>query len=59
MHFSLRRLRGEDTDAIDIVAWRFCIAIGNGIFSCPRVRVSDYGTLFVDVFNWHIAIGVI
>lgn len=56
MHFSLRRLRnGPDTDAIDIVAWKLCIAIGNGVFTWPRIGVSDLGTLFIDIFNWHVA----
>ena len=60
MHFSLRRLRDKPgTDAIDIIAWKFCIAIGNGVFMWPRVKLSDYGTLFIDIFNWHVAIRVL
>ena len=56
MHFSLRRLRGDGTDAIDVVAWKFCIAVGNGVFTWPSVSISEYGTVFIDIFNWHIAI---
>ncbi|MHC4891710.1 MAG: hypothetical protein ACYTEO_19855 [Planctomycetota bacterium] len=51
----LQRIRCEGGNAIDIVVWRFAIAVGVGDWMWPRVGIR-YGALHIDLGNVHAAL---